>query len=237
MVPGLITLALLYFALPAALDTGGYVDARLPIAIVLLGLARTSTSRSGRGAVPAALIGLLGVAVVAKQAAIAVLWRSFDPQIDAIAAALDTLPAGAVIMAAECQPDSHRDVMGVYRERQPSMTHLPAMASFDDRRFVAANWAIAGQQVIAVAPAFRPYYELQDSFAFSTCTAAQYGAELAGITDTAAAQAASDHAVPPLYFLVMRPPLPGALSSDAAPIATGRGFELYGIKPPAPHHG
>ena len=226
-VPGLIVLCLLFFILPAKLASGSYVDVRLPVAILLLGMAGLD-ARIRRGTVSAILIALIAIAAMFKQGALAVQWRSFDPLINTIAATLDRLPTSSVIMEAECEPE-FSDVLGVYRERQPSMTHLAAMASFDDTRFVASTWAIAGQQTIQVTHPYQPYYDLQNSFGVSCATSA-YRAELASIEGLAKAQQSAKLPVPPLYFMLIRPPTPETLSDSADLIAQDRRFELYAIR-------
>jgi len=229
-VPGVVGLTVLYLALPDKLASGSYVDKRMPIAIALMLLAGLDL-RVRRSTLAATLIGLVGLALVAKQAALAALWRSFDPLIDSLAASLDRLPAGAVIMQAECEPES-TDIASIYRERQPSMTHLPAMASFDDSRFVAATWAIAGQQTVQVAAAYKPYYDLQEAFGSSTCSEAGYQGELRQIENLGWAQKAAGNRVPPLYFLLIRPPKPETLADAASLRAGGPHFELYEVRTP-----
>jgi hypothetical protein len=229
-VPGLVALVLLYLALPDKMSSGAYVDKRMPIAIAFMLLAGLDV-RIRRGAASATLIGLIGLALTIKQAALTVLWRSFDPAIDALAASLERTPAGSVVMQAECEPESNA-IAAVYAERQPSMTHLSAMAAFDDARFVAKTWAIAGQQPVAVKPAFEPYYELQIAFGSSSCDAARYRAELRAIEDLAWARKAAGAPAPPIYFLLIRPPKPETLSTETRMIAHGRDFELYAVDAP-----
>lgn len=228
-VPGLIALVILYLVLPFELASGFYVDTRMPIAIALLLLAGLDVRiRSSRAA--SALVGLIVIALVVKQGALTASWRSFDPLIDRAAAALDALPAGSVILQAECQSDP-ADVLAVYRERQPSMTHVAAIATFDGTRFAASTWAIAGQQPVAVKPLYRPYYDLQVSFGASTCTDAGYRSELRRARDLAGSPDASGNP-PPLYFLLIRPPKGRTLADDARMIAKGRDFELYAAGKP-----
>ncbi|HUZ72438.1 MAG TPA: hypothetical protein VMU87_05590 [Stellaceae bacterium] len=229
-VPGLVLLGIAYFALPSKLASGSYVDERMPIAVALLTLAGLDM-RVRRSTVSDALVAAIGLTLIVKQTALMVLWRSFDPIIDSIEATLDRLPDGAVVMQAECQPDSN-DIKGVYRERQPSVTHLPALAAFDDTRFIPSIWAIAGQHSIRVKPAYRPWYDLFWSFPASICSAAGYRSALRQTEGLADQQAAAGRAVPPLYFLLLRPPEPGTLAPEATPVATGTDYELYAMPRP-----
>ena len=228
MIPGLLGLCVIYLALPWSNGRAAYIDQRLLPAIVLLGLAGLDV-RIYRGVASAFLIALIGAAVIAKQGLISLRWLSFDTQIDALAATLNRLPAGAVIIQVECEPPFN-GLRVVYRERQPLMSHVPSMAAFSDTRFVATTFAIAGQQPIQVAAPFQPYYRLQELFSRSTCKAAEYGTQLARIQELSKAQHVAGHQGSPLYFLLLRPKVPGTLKAVSLPIAVGPGFELYAIR-------
>ena len=229
-VPGLAALFVLYLALPYRLSSGHYVDKRMPIAIALM-LVSGLDVRIRRSTASATLIGLIGLLLVIKQTALAVQWRSFDPLIDKLAVSLEQIPTGAIIMQAECEPESTQ-IAGVYRERQPSMTHLGAMAAFDDQRFVASSWATLGEQPVRVLPAFVPYYNLEISFGSSTCDAAGFGSELHAIANLARAQEAAGSPAVPIYFLLIRPPERGTLATDARLAASDAEFELYEVRTP-----
>jgi hypothetical protein len=105
MVPGLIVLALLYFVLPFELAAGDYADTRMPIAIALLSLAGLEI-RTFRSPATAMLICLMVATLIVKQIALVALRRSFDPWIDSLVTSLERLPAGSVIMQAECEPQA-----------------------------------------------------------------------------------------------------------------------------------
>lgn len=227
---GMAGLAVLYLILPDKLASGSYVDKRMPIAIALMLLSGLDLQvRPGRTAT--VLTVLVAAALIVRQGAIAVLWRSFDPMIDRFAAALNRLPAGAVIFQAECEPDAH-DITAVYRERQPSMTHLPAMAAFADTRFVAHSWAVRGQQTIAVREPWRAYYDLEETFGSSSCTTDSYRDEVRRIGALEASQAA----FPALYLVLIRPPRSGSIADVAQLADSGPGFEIYliGAQPAVP---
>jgi hypothetical protein len=227
-IPGLIVLTGLYFALPFELASGSYVDKRMLIPIALIGLAGLDI-RMRRSTTGYLLVGLVGMALVVKQGAIAVLWRSLDPLIDAIAASLDKLPANSIVMQAECRPNSS-EILGAYRERQPAVTHLPALGALDDSRFVSSTWAIAGQQPIKVKPAYRQYYHLYFSHPPSICTASEYKLLVQQIEDLAKAEEAVTVTRQPIYLILLRPPKKEMLSSDATLIDTGHDYELYAVQ-------
>lgn len=228
-VPGLIVLGVLYFVLPAKLASGSYVDSRMPVAIMLLLLAglEVQIQRSNTSLI---LVAVFGLALTVKQGAIAILWNSFDRQVGVIVRTFDALPNGSVILQAECQPDAH-DILGVYRERQPSMSRLAAMAAFEDTRFVAVNYAIAGQQPIRVALAYQPYLRPQGSFDERTCSPTDYHNGLVVIEKFARNQKTAGHAIPPIYFFLIRPPAPMMLATEATLIARSADTELYAVRP------
>ena len=84
----------LYLALPFELGSAANVDKRMPIAIALVALASLDV-HIRREAASFWLTGLVVAALLVKQGALAVLWRSFDPVIDAAVASLEALPAGS----------------------------------------------------------------------------------------------------------------------------------------------
>ena len=228
-VPGLIALVLLYFILPAKMASGSYVDIRLPIAIALLGLAGLDAQlRPAKSA--AALLVLVGAAFLAKQTAIAALWRSYSAPVDAMVGVLDALPAGAVIMQSECLPATG-DILNTYRARQPAMQHLVSLSNFDGSRFVPALYAIAGQQPIRVSRAYLPYWRVQDAFNAS-CDPADYRSRVARIQMLMQSERAAGNAVPPVFFVLFRPPAAADLQPEARLLSKGPDYALYEVAQP-----
>jgi hypothetical protein len=216
LIPGLVLLAILYLLLPSELGHGSYVDKRMPIAIGMFLIAGLD-AKIRWSAVPIALAGLIVLALAAKQGALTVLWHRVDPVIDSAVIALNALPPSAIIFRAECRPAE--DMLGVYRAHQPAMTHLPALATLDGTRFDAGTWAIAGQQPIAVRPAYQAAYDLQTGIAWSVCgdkPLRHTAAKIRGLADA--------H---PHFLFVIRPTRPRGL--DAVLVASGEGYELYRV--------
>jgi hypothetical protein len=228
--PGLAALFALYLALPFELGSAANLDKRMPIAIALIALAGLDI-HIRRGAAAFVLAGLIVAALMVKQGALAFLWRSFDPVIDAAVASIEALPAGSVVMQSECHPEAS-GILSTYRKWQPPMTHVAALASFDDTHFVASTWAIPGQQPITIKAPYRGYNRLQTAFKSSTCAADEYRAQLASIRTLAETEGAAATPAPPLYFFVIRPPAPKMLLPDAGLVAAGRDFELYALSKP-----
>jgi|GEM_PF-6001041 len=228
-VPGLIALAIVYFVLPAKMASGSYVDTRMPIAIALLALAGLNAQfRPAKMTV--VLLAFFGAAFLAKQAAITALWRSFSVPADAIVRVLDALPAGAIILQSECQPDSG-DILNIYRARQPATQHLSSLSNFDASHFVAALYAIRGQQPIHVSRPYQPYARLQDNFE-ATCDSSDYRSRVARIQALMQTEMAAGNAVPPLFFVLFRPPAATSLQPEARLISKGPVHALYEIAQP-----
>ena len=108
------------------------------------------------------------------------LWHSFDPVMDNAVATISSLPQGAVILQAECQPASS-DVRGLYASRQPPLRHVASLAGLDRSLFIAQAFAIKGQQPIGVNAEYAAWYELSLSFAGSICNDREYDSMIAGI--------------------------------------------------------
>jgi hypothetical protein len=217
----------LYLALPFELGSGANVDKRMPIVIAFLALAGLDI-RIRLEWTSYRLAAIVVAALVVKQSALVLLWHSFDPTIDAAVSALKTLPPGSVIMQTECHPPV-QTASDVFSKWQPPMTHLAALATFDDDRFAASSWAIPGQQPMTVKPRYEPYNRLQATFPSSSCRADEYRTQISQIH---ALDAPDSAAAPPIYFLVIRPPGPNMLAGTAVLIATGRDFELYAVRKP-----
>jgi hypothetical protein len=227
-VPGLIALVILYFVLPAKMASGSYVDSRLPIAIALLALAGLDAQlRPAKMTV--ALLALFGAAFLVKQTAIAALWRSFSAPADQVVRALDAVPAGAVILQSECLGSG--GILDIYRARQPATQHLASLSNFEGTRFVAALYAIRGQQPIRFLPAYVPYFRLQDGFEVS-CEPDDYRVRVARIRARMRAEMVDGKAVPPVFFVLLRPPAGTWLQPEARLISKGPLHALYEIAKP-----
>ncbi len=228
-VPGLLVLTALYFAVPAHLSGGSYVDSRIPVVAALLAAAALDVElRAGRATL--ALLCVVAGAYATKQVALAVLWHEESQVLSGIAALFDGLPPGAVIVQAECVPDAG-DVRAVYASRQPPLTHVAAFAAFTGERFAAATWTLKGQQPVRTLPAYLPYKAVQDAVGPSVCDPAGYRALLNRLRAAAAGQAVAGHAVPPLYVLLLRPPEAGTLGGAARLVAQTPELELYRASP------
>jgi hypothetical protein len=221
LLPGLIGVSLLYLLLPDVMGPAGYVDKRLPFVVALFGLAALDLRMRSRSLI-VSTVAVLAVSIAAKQVSIATMWRSFDAQYAASKAMLSGLPAGSVILQAECSPEAVGDPRVAYRQRQPPLTHLAALASFDDARFVASNFARSGQQPIAVRERYVGFYQLQKSI-LHTCVSDDSAArELSRRIQMVANEA---RVSAPVYLLLL---WQGNVEpAEAAFLAKGSNFALY----------
>jgi hypothetical protein len=216
LVPGLIGLGLIYLLLPGAVGHGAFIDMRVPVAIVLIAFAALDV-RLPRSALSTALLAFIAIAFVVKQGALAAMWHRVDPVTQSAASAMNALPQGAVIFRTECRPAE--SVMSAYRDHQPWLTSVAGLAALDGTRMAAGTWAIAGQQPIAVKPAYKPDYDVQAGVPWSVCgqkDLRKVAAKIRALADP--------H---PHYLFVIRPAK--VHSVDAELIATGEGFELYNV--------
>lgn len=225
-VPGIIGLTALYFILPQNLASGSYVDIRMLIAVILMALAGLDVRLMHRRRT-ATLLAMVAIAFVAKQVAIAVQWRSQSIESDKLIQELASLPAPAIVMQSECQSESG-GIRSIYDRRQPSLQHVAAMSAFSDTRFVADLYAIHGQQPIGVAPAYSAYYGLQHQFD-PTCDPLEIHKRLSRIETLIGSMLRAGHSVPPVFFLLIRPPSSAALTPRAKLIANGPKHALYQV--------
>lgn len=227
-IPGIVGLSALYFMLPPNMASGSYVDVRMPIAVALMLLAGLDVRLMHRRRT-AILLALVAIAFVSKQVAIAAQWRSQSIESDKLIQAIGSLPAPAIIMQSECQSE-RGGIQGIYDRRSPSLQHIAAMSAFGDTRFVADLYAIHGQQPIEVVPSFLAYYELQHQFINPTCDALELSGRLNRIEALINSELKAGHAVPPVFFLSIRPPSSVALPPRAKLISNGPKHALYEIE-------
>ena len=227
-VPGIIGLAALYFILPQNLASGSYVDVRMPIAVALMLFAGLDL-RLSSGRKTTILLTLVAIAFTAKQVAIAAQWRSQSAESDQLIQQMTSLPAPSIIMQSECQSDSS-GIQSIYDRRQPSLQHIAAVSAFRDTRFVADLYAIHGQQPIRVAPAYSAYAKLQHGFE-ETCDPRELRNRLDRIETLMGSMRDTGQPVPPVFFLLIRPPSSATLAPQARLIASGPKHALYEVAP------
>jgi hypothetical protein len=226
-IPGMISLAALYFVLPPNMASGSYVDVRMPIAVVLMLFAGLDVQLIHRKRT-AILLVLVAIAFVSKQVAIAAQWRSQSIQSGQLIRELASLPAPAIIMQSECQSESD-GIQSIYDRRSPSLQHIAAMSAFSDTRFVADLYAIHGQQPIAAAPSYMDYYALQHQFD-ETCDPSNLRRRVSRIEALMDSKLEAGHSVPPVFFLSIRPPSSVELPPRAKLISSGPKHALYEIE-------
>jgi hypothetical protein len=226
-IPGLVILGVLFFAVPPHVSGGSYVDSRIPVVIALLALASIDF-RVVRPRLAVAMMIVAGGAYVAKQVSIAALWYNEDRSLSRLATDFSQLPEGAVLLQAECSPNSE-DVASVYASRQPPLTHVAAMAAFTDKRFAAGTWTLKGQQSVYTRPAYLPWQLFQDHIGLEVCTPSQDQAVLDGARNVVVSERNAGRTVPPVYLLLLRPATAGALRAVAPLVAQRPEMEIYAV--------
>jgi len=224
-VPGLVGLAALFLILPQHFATGSYVDLRIPIAIIFMLLSGLDVQVSERKEATV-LTALIGAALAVKQIAIAVLWRSLSFGTEDFIREMSSLPEPAIILQSECQPQS--GLLSTYRQHQPSLQNISAMAAFGDSRFVAKVYAIRGQQPIRALAPYLDFYRLQLGFEL-TCGRNEYLEQFNQLNELVAYEISARHSIPPVYFLMIRPPSPDPLGQESALIRSGANYALYKV--------
>jgi hypothetical protein len=226
-IPGLVILGVLFFAVPPHVSGGSYVDSRIPVVIALLALASIDF-RVVRPRLAVAMMIVAGGAYVAKQVSIAALWYNEGRSLARLAQDFSQLPEGAVLLQAECSPNSE-DVASVYASRQPPLTHVAAMAAFTDKRFVAATWTLKGQQSVYTRPAYLPWKSFQDHIGLEVCTPSEDQAALDGARNVVVSERSAGRTVAPVYLLLLRPATAGALRAVAPLVAQTPEMEIYAV--------
>jgi hypothetical protein len=226
----LLFLIVVYFLMPAHMNSGSYVDSRLIMPILFLAVAAVQFDVRWDGVwrprLIRALVAGICAALIVKQAALFVLWHQGGQTLARVGEALNALPSGAVILQAECQPDA-TDIRGVYEARQPPLSHAAALAAWSNSRFAAISWAIKGQHPIATAPDYLPYQRLQGDLGLEVCTPAQIRAAAEAARRLRAERATVADHTDPLFLLVLRPRTPEVLIDSADLLARTPEFELY----------
>ena len=230
LLPGLLFLIVVYFLMPAHMNSGSYVNSRLIMPILFLAVAAVQFDVRWDGVwrprLIRALVAGICAALIVKQAALFVLWHQGGQTLARVGEALNALPSGAVILQAECQPDA-TDIRGVYEARQPPLSHAAALAAWSNSRFAAISWAIKGQHPIATAPDYLPYQRLQGDLGLEVCTPAQIRAAAEAARRLRAERATVADHTDPLFLLVLRPRTPEVLIDSADLLARTPEFELY----------
>ena len=208
----LAVLVLAYLLMPARLLGGSGVDHRLPVMLFLLLVAScrpVAWSRRGGMAVGAALLTLF----LARMAAVEHVWLQADRIYRPILAAFDRLPRGTKLAVA-----NGPDAVGA---GDLPLLHLPSYAIIAVDAFVPTEFTYAGQQPLALTPAF-------DALASQS----EPGALWAGLTGTDAVRRAAALSVLGQYgalAIVDRRPVPALALPCLTPLYERPQFRLYAI--------
>jgi len=209
--PGVLLLAVTYGILPPHIADGSYVDARIPVVGMMIGLAGMQLGPRWPRLRQTGL-ALLALTFAVKQLALTRAWAASDAPVQQIMQAMAALPGGAVVLEAGCEPNSsNRDA--VYAARSLPLRHAASFAAFDGTRLAAIGWTEPGQQLTMVKPEFSDFKALQDAVPTSVCTAEGYQQLLDHSRALLAARVAAGAAVPPVYLMLFNTPQPDMLAS------------------------
>lgn len=212
-----LLLAACFLVMPGSLFGSGYADYRLPWAVLLLGIAGSKWTLSGRRANGVFLALLLGI-LVARIGQITLAWHSFDEQYSQIESAIEKIPRGSKVFAYLLQGEEQNPS---YR---PPLSHIVTLAVIRCDAFVPTLYAFPGKHPVRLKPAYRLLKDRtprpkQDAGIFKTRSHSPgypLGQKVAGRYDYlfvfSRRGVASD--MPPFYTLV----------------AAGKHFELFRIQ-------
>jgi hypothetical protein len=223
---GLLALGLLSFAFlaaPATLLSGSYLDARLPIAIALVGAGMAGfgvMAPATRRVLFAAVAGLLLV----RSAVLASDWSKYDRVGQDFMKAFACLPQGSILFAARAELG---DLQMFW---QPAVKHFPSLAVLSGDRFVPSIFAHPSQQPIRVRRDLQEIYDFQTPALHKVKDAAAFSgflAEVNRVMEASAPRVRQDFG-DRVYVMLIEPRAVGAHAMPGAKIvASGELFTLY----------
>ena len=232
------------------------LDVRMPLALMLIGIAATDVGmKPGRTVLAASLFGIVALVLLARTVGVAAQAASFADLLAQYRSAFQQLPADAVLFTGindRCpkpagdgggcvDPHRERDAFGlgatlrllypeIYRTRLEMPRHIAALATIERGVFVPQIFATRGLQPIAVRPSLQTLRTLQGENPMVIATDAEMAATSARLLEEA------EKALPgrPVFLLQQR--IEGAVDPAPAPgaavVARGPQFTLYRLSPP-----
>jgi hypothetical protein len=151
---GALTLAAL--VTPTNIGTASYVEIRLPLAVMLYGLASLDFRLVNRSWVTAITVCFIGILLL-RTAVITEHWVTADRQYDEFVHAAEALPAGSRIFSAMRKNDSWDEVAA--RRPSPIPTqNLVCWAVITRSAFVSMIFSAPNQQPLVLAAPYRSYF-------------------------------------------------------------------------------
>jgi hypothetical protein len=246
---------LAFVLMPWGIGPAVNLDVRMPLALMLIGVAATDVGvKPGRTALAASLFGIVGLVLLARTIGVGAQAASFADLFAQYRNAFQRLPVDAVLFTGlndRCpRPaagggcvDPHRErgafalaatlqllYPEIYRTRLEMPRHIAALATIERGVFVPQIFATRGLQPIAIRPSLEALRTLQGENPMVIATDAEMQALSARLLDEA------KKALPgrPVFLLQQR--IEGALDPAPAPgaavIARGPQFTLYRLSPP-----
>ncbi len=155
-----------YLALPlAGLLTGGYIDTRIPIAIVFIFIGcshLTIKNNFHRRILICTFFGFL----VFRSTLLAYDWHKYDYTIQEFTAAFKRMPSGSImfVVSGSSEPTPN----GELDQWHPPVLHLGSLATIQQKVFVTATKAFPPQQPIAVNKRFFLFHNPTHGFIADT---------------------------------------------------------------------
>ncbi|MDZ3836063.1 MAG: hypothetical protein U0S49_01665 [Rhodospirillales bacterium] len=253
---GALACVLLAFVLmPWGIGPAVNLDVRMPLALMLIGIAATDVGmKPGRTVLAASLFGMVALVLLARTVGVGAQAASFADLLAQYRSAFQQLPADAVLftgLTGRCprtaadgggcvDPHRERDAFGlgatlrllypeIYRTRLEMPRHIAALATIERGVFVPQIFATRGLQPIAVRPSLQTLRTLQGENPMVIATDAEMAATSARLLEEA------ENALPgrPVFLLQQR--IEGAVDpapAGAAVVARGPQFTLYRLSPP-----
>jgi hypothetical protein len=157
MLPALAAILIFNFVAPYHWAGTSFIADRIPILLVLLGIASIDIVPPARNYSLAGLTAVILLLVGARSASASLVWHNADRSYAAMRAALDTLPEGARIYGATIYRDSFQ-----YTLRQP-WTHFPSLGVLRNRIRAVGVFAERSQNILVRAPALEALAALRPS--------------------------------------------------------------------------
>jgi len=220
MVPALAVILMFNFIAPNHWAGTGYIADRIPILLVLLGIASVDIVPSTRRHALACLTAVILLLVGARSVSASLVWHDADRSYTTMRAALDKLPEGSRIFGATIYQDSFHFTL-----RQP-WTHFPSLAVLRNRIRVAGIFAEPNQNILIRRPAQEALAALRPSGLRADL--------LSGKPDFGVDTFAPDRLAQFDYALVSNPDLyPGGVPAGLVPLQSAGNATLFAI----PHGG
>lgn len=217
-----LALLVVYLAMPRMLFGSWMADQRLPTAAVFLlaGFVRFSPSAAfQRNLLLAVVLG----ASITRFADVEAHWRRLDAELQEFRDSAALIGPGARVLAA------YADEAASSRNIDAAISHAPCLATIERGAAVSTLFTVPGKQILDLQPDYRGLVDRDDGEppTVSRLLAAVDGAQSAGPRYWDQWPQRYDY----LYVLYAEPGDPNPDPDHLSPLAHGRRFQLYAVRP------